>query len=99
MAIRLHTCGFMWMSGDYHPCARVRNALDEAGVDYELVKEPSRRGKRDDVRRLSGQERLPVIEFDDGSAYRDESTAMAAVIREGRLMEKAGPSGQAQPPS
>ena len=40
---------------------------------------------------LSGQRCVPVIEFEDGSAYRAESKEMAERIREGRLFE-----GQAQ---
>jgi hypothetical protein len=31
-----------------------------------------------------------VIEFEDGSVYRDESNAMAETIRAGRLDEKRG---------
>jgi len=37
---------------------------------------------------LSGQRLLPVIEFEDGSAYREESADMAATIRSGRLDTK-----------
>jgi glutathione S-transferase len=66
----------------------VQKALDEAGVDYEVVKGPLRRGKRDEVERLSGQRQYPVIEFEDGSAYREESKDMAATITAGRLDEK-----------
>jgi hypothetical protein len=31
-----------------------------------------------------------VIEFDDGSVYREQSKEMARTIREGRLNEKKG---------
>ena len=78
----------MWVKLDAHPCWRVQKALDEAGVDYEVVKGPLRRGKRDEVERLSGQRQYPVIEFEDGSAYREESKDMAATITAGRLDEK-----------
>ena len=43
------------------------------------------RGKRDDLEALSGQRLYPVIEFEDGSTYRDESKAMEERIRSGRL--------------
>jgi hypothetical protein len=33
---------------------------------------------------------LPVIEFEDGSAYREESADMAAAIRSGQLDTKRG---------
>jgi glutathione S-transferase len=60
-------------------------ALDEAGVEYEQVKQPTRRGKRDAVEALSGQRLLPVIELEDGTALREESKAMVERIRQGRL--------------
>jgi hypothetical protein len=37
---------------------------------------------------LSGQKYYPVIEFEDGTTYREESKAMAETIRAGRLDEK-----------
>jgi glutathione S-transferase len=94
MAVRLHRCPNVWVKLSGHPCWKVQKALDEAGVEYEIVKEPLRPGKRDEVERLSGQRKLPVIEFDDGSAYREESREMAAAIRDGRLDEKRQTSVQ-----
>lgn len=47
-------------------------------------------GKRAELERLSGQRFYPVIEFEDGSVYREESKEMAATIRAGRLDEKRG---------
>ena len=93
MAARLHRCPNIWIKIGAHPCWRVQKALDEAGVDYEIEKGPLRSGKRDDLERLSGQRKFPVIEFEDGSVYREESADMAATIKAGRLDEKrAGPS-------
>lgn len=40
--------------------------------------------------RISGQQMLPVIEFEDGSAYRAESAEMAETIAAGRLFEQGG---------
>jgi glutaredoxin len=94
MAVRLHRCPNIWVKLSGHPCWKVQKALDEAGVEYEIVKEPLRPAKRDDVERLSGQRKLPVIEFDDGSAYREESREMAATIKDGRLDEKRRTSVQ-----
>jgi len=42
-----------------------------------------RRGKRDELQRISGQRRYPVIEFDNGTTYRAESDEIAARIRAG----------------
>jgi glutathione S-transferase len=88
MAVRLHRCSNLWVKVSGHPCWRVQKALDDAGVEYEIVKGPLRSGKRDDLERLSGQRKYPVIEFEDGSAYREESQQMAETIRAGRLDEK-----------
>jgi glutaredoxin len=93
VAVRLHRCPNVWVKLSGHPCWKVQKALDEAGVEYELVKGPLRPSKRDEVERLSGQRKFPVIEFEDGSVYREESTEMEATIREGRLDEKRAPSG------
>jgi glutaredoxin len=85
MAIKLHRCPNMWVKLSGHPCWKVQKALDEQGIDYEVVKGPQRASKRDELERLSGQRKYPVIEFEDGSAYRDESKEMAARIRSGGL--------------
>jgi glutathione S-transferase len=95
MAVRLHRCPNVWVKLSAHPCWRVQKALDDAGVEYELVKGPLRRGKRDELERISGQRRYPTIEFEDGSAYRADSSEMAARIREGKLFEGRGASPQA----
>jgi glutaredoxin len=93
LAVRLHRCPNVWVKLSGHPCWKVQKALDEAGVEYELVKGPLRPSKRDEVERLSGQRKFPVIEFEDGSVYREESKEMEAIIRDGRLDEKRAPSG------
>ena len=68
----------------------MQKALDETGIDYEIVKGPGRPSKRTGLQRLSGQKLYPVIEFENGSIYREESKDMAATIRAGKLDEKAG---------
>jgi glutaredoxin len=88
MAIKFHRCGGMWVKVEGHPCWRVQRALDEQGIDYELVKHPSvGRGRRNELQQLSGQRLLPVIQFEDGSVYREESKQMAERIRSGKLFE------------
>jgi hypothetical protein len=49
-----------------------------------------RRGKRTAVKGISGQDHYPVIEFEDGTGYREESKDMAAKIRAGQLRSTAG---------
>jgi glutathione S-transferase len=92
MAVKLHRCSLTWFKLPVHACHRVHKALDEASIDYEVVKVPLSRPKRDEVKRLTGQEKVPVIEFAGGGAYREESKDMAATIAAGKLFEKA-PAG------
>jgi glutaredoxin len=87
MAVKLHRCSTMWVKIDAHPCWRVQKALDEQGIEYEVVKGPLRSGKRDDLERLSGQRKYPVIEFEDGRVYREQSADMANQIRADRLFD------------
>jgi hypothetical protein len=93
VAIKLHRCRNQWVKLSGHPCWKVEKALIDMGVDYERVHGPVRRGSRDDLQAVSGQRKYPVIEFEDGSTYREESADMAKTIRDGRLMDKAaGPA-------
>jgi glutathione S-transferase len=66
----------------------VEKALREQGVEYEIVRGPFRPSQRVDLERLSGQRFYPVIEFEDGTVFRDESKIMAATISAGRLDER-----------
>jgi glutathione S-transferase len=87
MAVKLHRCSTMWVKIDAHPCWRVQKALDEQGIEYEVVKGPLRPGKRNDLEQLSGQRKYPAIELEDGRVYREESADMAERIRSGKLFE------------
>jgi len=80
----------MWVKIDAHPCWRVQKALDEQGIEYEVVKGPLRSGKREQLDSLSGQRKYPVIEFENGHIYREESADMAERIRAGKLFEGSG---------
>jgi glutaredoxin len=90
MAVKLHRCSNIWVKVSGHPCWKVQKALDEAGVDYEVVKGPLFKSKRDELEQKSGQRLYPVIEFEDGSVYREQSKDMAATIKAGKLDEKRG---------
>jgi glutathione S-transferase len=86
MAVKLHRCGNMWAKFGGHPCWKVQKALDEAGVEYEVVKEswPGRKGRKA-VIEATGQNGLPAIELEDGTWYREQSAEMARAIRAGRF--------------
>ena len=82
--IKLHRCSWTFLHTDRDACWKVQRALDEQGVDYEVVKHGYGKGKRPEVETLSGQQKLPVIQLEDGSAYRAESDDMAARVRSGQ---------------
>ncbi len=85
MALKLHRCKNLWVKGP-HPCWKVQKALDDAGVQYEVVEEKYF-GARERTVEQTGQKRFPWIEFEDGSVYREESKDMAQRIAEGKLDE------------
>jgi glutathione S-transferase len=88
VTVKLHRCSLVFVKVSGHPCWRVQKALDDAGVPYQLVKGPLARGRRSNLEAISGQRHYPVIEFEDGTVYRDESARMAAAIRAGELETK-----------
>jgi glutathione S-transferase len=87
MAVKLHRCSNLWVKIGAHPCWKVQKALDEEGIEYQIVKHPSLRGKRADIEGMTGARLLPVIEYEDGRIYRAESKDMAARIKAGKLFE------------
>ena len=92
--VTLHRCPFTFLKTDLDACYKVQRALEEQGITYEVVKHPTQpRSRRKDLIELSGQKMLPVVEFADGSSYREESTDMAATIRAGKLFEKSASTG------
>jgi len=75
----LYTCGAGTHGANAplykHPCGVAAKALDDAGISYEhktvggFKKVPlSRRGRRGEIRELTGQEDVPVLLLDDGAA-------------------------------
>lgn len=57
-----------------HPCGKAAKALRDAGHEFELETVPgfkalpwTRRGRRDAIRDLTGQEDVPVYVADDGT--------------------------------
>src|ERR1700754_301419 len=78
--VKLYTCGQRGPGGSLpspvtHACARAMNALNDAGHDYDLEVVPgyrafpwTRRGDaRAEIRRLTGQDNVPVLLLDDGT--------------------------------
>jgi glutathione S-transferase len=92
--VKLHRCPFTFVHNDIDSCWKVQKALEDQGIEYAVAKQPTLpRSRRKDVIRISGQKWLPMIEFEDGSAYRAESREMADTIEAGKLFEQAGANG------
>ena len=75
-SMKLYVCGVGTRFGAAaHPCGSAKDALEAAGLSFEVEKVggyknipfTTRGGKRDAIRELSGQERVPVLVLDDGS--------------------------------
>ena len=83
--------GASWRPGA-HPCKRARDALVEAGHSPEVVRVysfgelPDITPGRREVRRLSGQSRVPVLVLEDGQVVTgsDEIVGWAAANVAGR---------------
>jgi glutaredoxin len=93
MALKLHRCQNIWVKLGGHPCWRVQRELDAKGIDYEIVKHKWR-GNRERVVELTGQKKVPFIEFEDGTILREESKDLAARIRRGDLRSGSGADAQ-----
>lgn len=84
MTVKLHRCGLTFIKSDGHPCWKVEKALEESGIDYEVVLEPTfPRGRRKDVIEHTDQSKLPVIETSDGEWVRDEGSVLAERVATG----------------
>ena len=93
MPVKLHRCGITWINISAHPCYKVQKALDEAGVEYEVVKHPTfPRSKRTEYIKLTGQQLLPAIELEDGTVIREESKDLIAMIEAGEVGKVGAPA-------
>ena len=92
MAVKFHRCGNLWIKVDGHPCWRVQKALDAAGVEYEIVKEPTMRGQADERDgadapeqaardRARGRDVVPRGVEGDGAANQQRRAEPGAAVR------------------
>ena len=70
----LYTCHIDDGGPPVHPCRRAHEALREAGHEYRTeVADRNRpfglftKGRRPELKKMSGQEKLPVLQLPDGS--------------------------------
>jgi glutathione S-transferase len=84
MAVKLYRCSTMWIKGP-HPCWKVQKALDDAGIEYELVKGPVRRSKRTEYEQLTGTKLYPAIVLEDGTVIKKDSKELIEMIDSGEI--------------
>lgn len=67
-----------------HPCGVAAKALEEAGHEFRIEvvggfkNVPfSRRGRRDEIRRLTGGDDVPVLRLDDGTVVAGSQAIVA----------------------
>src|SRR4051795_5202180 len=70
----LYTCQFAHRYGALHPCAKAHRALVTSGIAHRSEVFGTGRplgigttGRRPDLARISGQEKLPVLALPDGT--------------------------------
>ena len=85
MAVKLHRCTGHWIKGP-HPCWQVQKALEEKGIQYEVVEHPSfPRSRRKEYAALTGTNKLPALQLEDGRVLREDHRELVKRVREGRL--------------
>jgi glutathione S-transferase len=69
-----------------HPCRRVQEALQAAGIEYEKVVAAHgnpipflRKGSRDDLREATGTTKLPTLQLPDGTVLSHSKAIIAWV--------------------
>jgi glutathione S-transferase len=70
----LYVCSHDDSGPPQHPCRRAQRALRDAGHDFEKIVYDKghpfglfTKGKRPELKEMSGQEKLPVLQLADGS--------------------------------
>jgi glutathione S-transferase len=97
-ALTLYTCHIDRGGPAVHPCRRAHEALEEAGHSYEtVVFDRNRpfglftRGRRPELKELSGQEKLPVLRLPDGTTVNGSND----IVRWARENAPAGAAREA----
>ncbi len=54
-------------------CKKVRDKMDSMGLEYEKIEVPKDRDKRTELKELSGQIKVPVIQDSDGTVVNDSA--------------------------
>ncbi|HEY6396931.1 MAG TPA: glutathione S-transferase N-terminal domain-containing protein [Solirubrobacteraceae bacterium] len=74
-----------------HPCRRVQEAMNAAGIEYEKVIAGHghpvpflRQGSRDELREATGTEKLPTLKLPDGTVISHSRRILAWVEQHSR---------------
>ena len=98
MALKLHRCKNVWLKTNSHPCWKVQKALDEMGVEYEIVRLPwPLSGSGTAWSSHTGQPRVPGDPVRGRHLVPRAVEGHGATIRAGRLDEKHGVTPLQQP--
>lgn len=72
-----------------HPCRRVQEALRGAGIEYEKVVAAHgnpipflRKGSREDLRRATGDTKLPTLKLPDGTTLTHSRSILSWVSQQ-----------------
>ncbi|MGN6201674.1 MAG: glutaredoxin family protein [Solirubrobacterales bacterium] len=97
----LYTCGVKTKGPSVaHPCAKAGKALDAAGYEYEIKTVKGYRGMpltwgsrsedREEVKRLSGTNEVPILVLDDGEVISGSGTIARWAKEHPRSPAKSG---------
>jgi glutathione S-transferase len=97
----LYTCGQKTHGpGFAHPCAKAGKALDAAGYEYEIKTVKgyrmgawtwgTRSADREEVKRLSGTNEVPILVLDDGEVISGSGTIARWAKEHPRSPAKSG---------
>jgi len=80
----LHVCHIDEGGAKIHPCRRAHEALVDAGIEHQKVVAGKNRplglftaGRRPELKAISGQEKLPVLELPGGATVNGSSKIVA----------------------
>ena len=92
MAVKLHRCPNTWAKFGGHPCWKVQKALDEQGIEYEIVKGPwpGRKSADGDHRRNRTDRRIPRSSSRTEAGTASSRRTWRRRSATGKLMEKQG---------
>jgi glutathione S-transferase-like protein len=98
--LTLYVCHIDERGPKPHPCRRAQNALREAGHDFEKnIFAKGRpfglftKGRRPELKAMSGQEKLPALKLEDGSFVNGGANIVAWAAANAPTPAQAGGQG------